>query len=130
MALVVDNNAAARQIYHTFTTGFEQTFIVTGNGALKCDINYRAQATTWFNNNKIMVMLITGVDIPDLYFEDPAIQVTKQAQMTTTNNNKRLMLMYYSFAFTAYIKYCQTIGREIAQRFRPPAQIIIEEIEN
>lgn len=124
MALVVDNNAAVRQIYETFAVGFESTFLITGNGALKCDADRRRAAETWFNNNKIMVMLITGVDVPDLHFEVPA-----RGDIGTVNNNKRLLLMYYSFAFTAYIKYCQTINRAIEQRFRPGAQLQVMDDE-
>ena len=71
-------------------------------------------ASQWFNDNKLAIMLISGVDCPDLVFANPGPQ-----DIMTTNANKKHMLNYYSIAFTAYAKYCQVLKREMDRKFRP-----------
>ena len=114
--VVAGGNHAVTHIYTQFAIGFETVFQFNNNGTLKCNAHVKDQVATWFNNNKIMIMLITGIDIPDLEFIEHGYR-----DMEAVNINHLIILQYFSFAFTAYMKYSQTIHREIQDRFRPLA---------
>ena len=73
-----------------------------------------ARAAKWFNDNKLAIMLISGVDCLDRHLTQRAIPTSLLSTKT-----RRICCNYYSVAFTAYAKCCQTIGREMSRRFLP-----------
>lgn len=110
--LVITSSKGTMKQYTHFLDGFETVWKVTVTRSLKCDRESRNRASTWFNNHKIMIMLITGVDLDDLEFEEP-----RYGDIATMNANRRKMLQYFTFSFVAYVKYCQTMKREIDRNF-------------
>ena len=88
--------------FERFINEFEDIFVIQSNGTLKCDQDTMARAAKWFNDNKLAIMLISGVDCPDLHFNP-----TGHSDITVVNQNKTHLLHYYSVAFT---------GHELVQR--------------
>jgi hypothetical protein len=114
MALMVGNPLVI-QLYTDLVVGFEGAFEITSNGTLRCNSHARERAAAWFNFNKILIMTVTGVDVYDMEFVAPA----GRGDIGTANENKRIMLQYYALGFAAYMKYSQTLAREVSRRFCP-----------
>ena len=103
-----------------FCTGFEKCFQIDGNGALKCDAETQRLITEWYNPRRMMIALITGVDMDELRFDvHPG-----RGGIEVSQRNKKKLLAYYSFAFTAYVKYCQTLKRNLSPRYRAVMEIV------
>lgn len=97
--------------YNNFLNGFEAAWNVTKVGSIQCNKESRARVCKWFNEYRLMIVLITGVDLDELTFEDP----TNNEEAAQRNRLK--ILHYYSFSFTAYTRYCQFMKRERASKF-------------
>ena len=89
-------------IYTNYADGFEQIFVVQQNGTLRCDDEHRVKVPAWYNCQLDFIRLFTT-------FEPPSLGVF----------NKMEMLRAYCFAFLAYHKVCDTIGRRISPNYTP-----------
>ena len=85
--LVIAPAGGIPALYRNFIDTFDAVWDVTLNGTLRCDRAHRVAASDWFNTNKLMIMLITGVDVPDLHFE-----IARRGDIATVNRNKQKIL--------------------------------------
>jgi hypothetical protein len=104
-------------------TDFEKVWNVTKVGSLHCTKVTRANATLWFNNYRLMVSLITGVDLDPLEFEDPT------GNEDAAKRNRLKMLHYYSFCYVTYARFCQLLKREQAAKYIRDVTLCVEEDE-
>jgi len=89
--------------------GFEKVFRLTKVGSVQCDKKAREEVMIWFSTFKMLIALFSGVDIPDLEFE------TANDEQTLVRN-KIKMTQYYAFAYTSYVKFCQTLKRNAVNK--------------
>lgn len=109
--------------YNNFLNEFETTWNVTKVGSLQCNKESRVRVCKWFNEYRLMIVLITGVDLDELTFEDPT------GNEEAAQRNRLKILHYYAFSFTAYTKYCQFMKREQASKFTDNISECVEEDE-
>lgn len=115
--LAIYGSSDVATLYRNFVEGFENAFVICNNGTLKNDKHHRKLVQDWFNKHKLMIMLITGVDVPDLEFGAHRGGIYG-GDFATTNANKKTVLYCYGLSLAAYLKYCQTLQREIDRRFK------------
>ena len=101
-------------IYANYADSFEQNFVVQPNGTLRCDRETRAKVQVWYNFQLDFIKLFTSFAPPRLVLREP-----QQGEINITNGNKMEMLRAYCFAFLAYHKVCDTIGRRISPNYTP-----------
>merc|ERR1712000_81838 len=119
------SNAVVVKIYNSFVASFESSFNVTQNGTLRCTKKERRAVESFFEKYRLLIAVVTGVDIPDVSFLDPT-----QGDIGASNENKKNMLNLYGIAFAAYLKYCQTLKRNIHSSYVIPENMRIAEDES
>lgn len=97
-----------------FVEGFEKAFIITGKGTICCNRAARPLITAWFNDNKMLISIVSGVMFNDLVFHEPGYQ-----QTDLVNLNHVLALNNYAAAHGAYMKYCTLLNRPVNSRYLP-----------
>jgi len=118
----IDSADPVVRLYNGFCVGFENAFTIDAKGNLKCDRVTRRNVQAWYQQYRLLVMVITGVDVPATV---GAFEESTQGDINALNKNKKVLLAYYSIAFSAYLKYSQIIKREANRNFLPPAQVIV-----
>jgi len=103
-------------IYANYADNFERNFVVQPNGTLRCDRETRATVPVWYNRQLDFIKLFTS-------FAPPRIVLREQQQAEI----KMEMLRAYCFAFLAYHKVCDTIGRQISPNYNPG--LVIDDID-
>lgn len=106
-----------QELYTRFVDGFEHVWQVTKVGSLRCDRETRPRVASWFNTYRMMISVITGVDMGELKFDE------SQSELASVQNRVK-MLEYYSVAYVAYLKYCQTMKREADAKFTDAKQCV------
>jgi hypothetical protein len=102
---------AARQTFGAFCDGFESTFgdVATG-GTLNCSAEQCIITEQWFNSNLLQISLVLGISVQPIVFHNgPA-------------HNRLIMTHCYALAFTAYLRYCRTLGRTARSCFAATVQ--------
>jgi len=102
-------------IYANYADSFERNFVVQPNGTLRCYRETRATVPVWYNRQLDFIKLFTSFVPPRIVLRD------------ITNYNKMEMLRAYCFAFLAYHKVCDTIGRQISPNYNPG--LVIDDID-
>ena len=110
------------ELHDNFVNGFEGVWQVTKVGSIRCDRETRPMVEKWFNTYRLMIMLMTGVDMPELHFEEPT-----DVNDPRTSQNRVKMMEYYSISFTAYMKYCQMVKREMDAKFTDAKKCVAEQ---
>ncbi len=110
------------ELHDNFVNGFESTWQVTKIGSIRCDRETRPTVEKWFNTYRLIIVLLTGVDMPELHFEEPT-----DINDPRTNQNRVKMMGYYSVSYTAYLKYCQTMKRATNAKFTDVSKCVDEQ---
>lgn len=110
-------------LHQNMVIEFEKVWNVTKVGSLHCTKITRAAVTIWFNNYRLMVSLITGVDLDPLEFEDPT------GNEEAAKRNRLKMLHYYSFAYVTYVRFCQLLKRQADAKYAQDISKCVEEEE-
>ena len=102
-------------IYVNYADCFERNFVVQPNGTLCCDRETRAKVPAWYNSQLDFIKLFTSFAPPPIVLREP-----QQGEIQVTNNhNKMEMIRAYCFAFLAYHKVCNTLGRPVSPNYNP-----------
>ena len=101
-------------IYVNYADCFERNFVVQPNGTLCCDRETRAKVPAWYNSQLDFIKLFTSFAPPRIVLREP-----QQGEIQVTNNNKMEMIRAYCFAFLAYHKVCDTLGRPVSPNYNP-----------
>lgn len=101
------------QLYLNFVDDFESTWQITKVGSIRCDKETRPRIAKWFNTYRFMIMVVSGVDIDELDFEKiPADQ------------HRVKLMTYFSLSHVAYLKYCQTLKRNVATKYTDVSECV------
>lgn len=95
--------------------GFEQVFIFTERGQLRASRDILRNVELWWNTNRILITLITGVRTQPIRFKHQG-----QGDIGSMHDNKMLLLHVYALAYSAYLRFCQTIDRRVANEHLVP----------
>ena len=83
-------------------SSFENIIRITGNGTLECDQTTQQKFEQWFNENKMDIMLISGVDCLDFSGVDcldlKFIEVASNDTSTVNFNNH--VMKFFAIAFS------------------------------
>jgi hypothetical protein len=122
MAVTTNFSGILRQL----SDSFEEVFQFTPRGCLRADRTSLNRISQWWNNNRLLVTLVTGVDTFDVVFLHQG-----QGDIGTRHDNAKMVLHVYALAYAAYVKCCQTISREIhvAHRLLQLENVELEEPE-
>jgi hypothetical protein len=93
-------------VIQKYVETFENTFLFTPEGELKTEHEDYIRAQEWWNTYRMFVSLLISVDTKDINFDNPSI---------LSNENEKLMLHVYSLSYTAYVKTCQFLRRQMPQ---------------
>jgi hypothetical protein len=92
-------------VIQKYVETFENTFLFTPEGELKTECEDYIRAQQWWNTYRLYVSLLISVDTTSINFDNPSILSAK---------NEALMLHVYSLSYTAYVKTCQFLRRQMS----------------
>jgi hypothetical protein len=106
-------------IYVNYADCFERNFVVQPNGTLCCDRETRARVPAWYNSQLDFIKLFTSFAPPRIVLREP-----QQGEVS----NPMEMMRAYCFAFLAYHKVCDTLGRPVSPNYNPG--LIVDDIDS
>mmetsp|Transcript_740 Transcript_740/g.879 ORF Transcript_740/g.879 Transcript_740/m.879 type:complete len:142 (+) Transcript_740:38-463(+) len=113
MALVTGNHQLTA-LYNVFLTDFEAAFEICANGSLRADADHLELVRALLANHQLAIAVVTGVDIPNTV----RWCTGGRGRISATNANKQTLLACFGICYAAYVKYCQTLDRNLAEPFR------------
>jgi hypothetical protein len=99
--------------YEQYVRDFELTFHLSPDGELLCIPDTPNDVDTFVSNHGLTVQLITGVKMQPGNWKP----VSDDPDAMAHNNLK--LHMYYSVAFTTYLRFCQVLRRHARPEYQP-----------